>query len=210
MNIRRYQWHGLAVVLSLCVGIEVFAQTTPALSESSLSPQEQKMLGLARIFAKRCQRAIEDWVKNGEVSEAKLFSRLYYPIPGTSPPKFSTDWDNLADRDIRHISDDILSKSAAISFAVLVDVNGYLPAHNRRYSLPLTGDPAVDLVRNRTKRMFADRTGLAAAQSTTRFLLQHYSRDTGELMVDLSVPVYVNNRKWGAARIGFRVVNESQ
>lgn len=163
------------------------------------------MLSLAREFAERCTDAIEGWLEAEEVTEAKLFSFLYYPIEGTNPAKFSTDWDRLADRDIRPISDDVLSRSGSISFAVMVDKNGYLPAHNQRYSLPLTGNPAVDLVGNRTKRIFADRTGFAAARNREDFLIQRYTRDTGEIMEDLSVPLFIRGKKWGSVRIGYRV-----
>jgi methyl-accepting chemotaxis protein len=89
---------------------------------------------------------------------------------------------------------------------VTVDRNGYLPTHNQRYSQPLTGNLANDLVNNRTKRIFNDRTGLAAAQSTAPFLVQNYQRDTGETMADLSVPVFVQGKHWGAVRIGYRRV----
>jgi len=35
--------------------------------------------------------------------------------------------------------------------------------------------------------------------------LQTYRRDTGELMFDMSVPIYVNGRHWGGFRIGYRI-----
>ena len=71
---------------------------------------------------------------------------------------------------------------------------------------PLTGNLATDLLNNRTKRIFNDKTGLAAAKSAAPFLLQRYQRDTGETMVDLSVPVFVRGMHWGAVRLGFRAV----
>lgn len=203
------------MAIGTLAGIEgpAFAQTpepppeSPR-SRSALRSQEQRMLALAKLFANRCRETMERWIDSEEVTQEQLFSFLYYPIPDTDPPKFATDWDELADRDIREISDDILSKSSAIAFAVLVDRNGYLPAHNRKYSLPLTGNPAVDLIGNRTKRIFADKTGLAAARNAQPYLLQRYSRDTGELMQDLSMPVMIKGEKWGSVRIGYRVVDE--
>lgn len=171
---------------------------------SQLSAQQHQMLALAKEYARLCESAMEGWLRENETTEAALFSFLYYPIEGTDPPKFTTDWDRLADRDIRPISDDILSKSAAMIFAVMVDRHGYLPAHNQRYSQPLTGNPAVDLVNNRTKRIFADRTGITAARNTEPYLLQTYNRDTGEKMEDLSVPIYIRGKKWGAVRLGYR------
>lgn len=173
-------------------------------SAEALGAQEKEMLALANDLARRCTAAIEKWLATKEVSEEKLFSALYYPIANTHPPKFNTDWDRLSDRDVLPLEEATLSRSPAIVFAVLVDRNGYLPTHNQRFSQPLTGNTAVDLVNNRTKIMFMDRTGLAAARNTTAFLVQRYQRDTGESMADLSVPLFVRGLHFGAIRIGFR------
>jgi len=34
--------------------------------------------------------------------------------------------------------------------------------------------------------------------------VQTYKRDTGEVMHDLSVPIYVDGKHWGGFRIGYR------
>jgi methyl-accepting chemotaxis protein len=175
-------------------------------SADDLSAQERVMLALAMDFARQSAAAMDGWIANKEVTREKLFSFLYYPVAKTDPPKFTTDWDKLSDRDIQPIEETVLEKSPTIVFAVLVDRNGYLPTHNQRYSLPLTGNLASDLVNNRTKRIFNDKTGLAAARSQAEFLIQRYQRDTGENMVDLSVPVMVGGVHWGAVRIGYRFV----
>ena len=52
--------------------------------------------------------------------------------------------------------------------------------------------------------MFNDRTGLAAARNTNPYLLQKYSRDTGEQLADLSVPIKVQGKHWGALRVGYK------
>jgi methyl-accepting chemotaxis protein len=181
-------------------------RAVPAAALEGLSAQEREMLALANDFAARCGEAIERWLEKKEVTEERLFSFLYYPQPNTDPPKFATDWDRLSDRDIQGIEESVLARSPAIFFAVLVDRYGYLPTHNLRYSQPLTGNFAADLVNNRTKRIFDDRTGLAAARSEAPFLVQRYQRDTGEMLVDLSVPVLVRGIHFGAVRIGFRQV----
>jgi methyl-accepting chemotaxis protein len=173
----------------------------------SLTPQEQEMLALATDFSRRCADAMERWLAAKETTEDKLFSSVYYPVAKTDPPKFTTDWDALSDRDVQAIEEGVLAKSPVIVYAVLVDKYGYLPTHNVRYSQPLTGNLANDLVNNRTKRIFNDRTGLAAARSRAPFLVQRYQRDTGEIMADLSVPVIVRGNHWGAVRIGYRAVD---
>lgn len=171
-----------------------------------LTAQEREVLAWAQEFSKRCADALEKWIASKEVTEDRLFAALYYPMPKTDPPKFTTDWDKLSDRDILPIEEGVLARSGAIAYAVMVDRFGYLPTHNQRYSQPLTGNLASDLVNNRTKRIFGDATGLAAARSKAPFLIQPYLRDTGESMADLSVPLVVRGQHWGAVRIGYRAV----
>ncbi len=173
----------------------------------SLTGQEQEMLALASDFSKKCAEALERWIAAKETTEEKLFSSIYYPMPKTDPPKFTTDWDRLSDRDILPVEEAVVGKSPVIVYAVMVDKFGYLPTHNARYSQPLTGNLAIDLVNNRTKRIFNDRTGLAAAKNKAPFLIQRYQRDTGEIMADLSVPLIVRGAHWGAVRIGYRAVD---
>jgi len=173
-------------------------------SVEALTAQEREMLALGNEFARRATETLEKWLAAKEVTPERLFSFLYYPTPNTDPPKFSTDYDKLSDRDILPIQESILARSPAIVFTVTVDKNGYLPTHNQRYSMPLTGNLASDLVNNRTKRIFNDKTGLAAAQNTAPWLVQNYQRDTGETMADLSVPIFVQGKHWGAVRIGYR------
>ncbi len=205
-DIRRY-----VVVLALAAALAPAGALAQAKGRGDalvegLSAQERDMLGLAQDYARRCTETMESWIANKEVTREKLFSFLYFPVAKTDPPKFTTDWDQLSDRDIRPIQEPVLAKSPSIVYAVLVDKFGYLPTHNDRYSLPLTGNLASDLVNNRTKRIFNDKTGLAAARSEAPFLIQRYQRDTGENMVDLSVPVMVGGAHWGAVRIGYRFV----
>ncbi len=173
----------------------------------NMSTQEREMLALANDVSRKCAATLERWIANREVSEEKLFSFLYYPILNTDPPKYTTDYDRLSDRDILAIEESALAKSPMIVFVVMVDKNGYLPTHNTRFSQPLTGNRAVDLVNNRTKNMFTDRTGLAAARNQAPFLFQRYQRDTGEIMIDLSVPIHVRGAHWGALRIGYRAID---
>ena len=56
---------------------------------------------------------------------------------------------------------------------------------------------------SRDKRMFNKPTELRAAGSAAPSLMQTYLRDTGELLVDLAMPIHVGGRHWGAIRVGF-------
>ena len=41
-------------------------------------------------------------------------------------------------------------------------------------------------------------------------LLQTYKRDTGEVMHDLSVPIYINGKHWGGFRVGYQPEKDQQ
>lgn len=134
-----------------------------------------------------------------------LFDRNYVKIANTDPQKYSTRFDQFFDRRISPCQEKIISQDNKILFAICVDNNGYAPCHNLRYTKPLTGDPEVDKNNNRTKRIFNDRTGIRAAQNSDGFLLQTYRRDTGEILNDMSFPLFFNGRHWGAIRVGYLV-----
>jgi DNA-binding FrmR family transcriptional regulator len=156
-------------------------------------------LGGARTIEKVLAEALE----SGRLSQDDLFDEKYQPIPGTDPQKYHTRYDAFLDEAIQAMEDEYLEKNEQVVFAVLVDRNGYLPTHNTRYSRPLTGDPETDRLGNRSKRIFNDPVGLAAARNRQELLMQVYFRDTGEKMWDISAPVYVKGRHWGGFRIGY-------
>ncbi len=171
----------------------------------TLNGQEREMLDLALDLSRRCADALERWLATGEVNEDRLFARLYYPIANTDPPKFNTDWDKFSDRDILPIEEATKAKSPAIVFALMTDVAGYVPTHNQEFSRAASGDRLADLNWSRSKRIFNDKAGLSAARSTAPFMLQVYQRDTGERVADMSVPITVRGKHWGAARIAYRI-----
>lgn len=159
-------------------------------------------------WAEECRTQVisqmEQLLTAGKLKENQLFDTFYIPIPNTSPQKYHTQYDRRLDELIQEALDKCLAKDERIAFVVAVDINGYLPTHNKKYSQPLTGKAEVDLNNNRTKRIFNDRTGLAAAKNTDPFLLQRYQRDTGEQMSDISVPILIRGKHWGALRIGYK------
>jgi methyl-accepting chemotaxis protein len=148
-------------------------------------------------------------IQGGRISEAALFDRKYQPIPNTKPQKFHTQFDRFTDQVLPPIQEAILAQHSFILFAGAVDNNGYFPTHNRRYAQALTGDYQKDLLNNRTKRIFDDRTGSRCGSNKQGFLLQTYKRDTGEVIHDLSAPVWVNGRHWGGFRIGYKARRET-
>ena len=157
----------------------------------------------AEAAAAAVGHAFEEACEQGRISLEDLFDRDYRPIPDTDPVKYKTRFDDFTDRVLPPIQEPILERNPFVAFAGAVDDHGYFPTHNRRYSQPLTGDYRKDLAGNRTKRIFSDRTGSRCGSHEKPYLLQTYKRDTGEVMHDLSVPIYVKGRHWGGFRIGY-------
>jgi hypothetical protein len=150
---------------------------------------------------KKLVAIFHDLVKSKKLTVNQLFDTFYIPIPGTNPQKFRTQYDSFTDKLFRPVLDRYLTDK--IVFVVAVDRNGYLPTHNSKFSHELTGVEDFDLKQNRTKRIFNDTTGLKAARNKKSFLLQKYYRDTGEVMYDYSIPIFFNDRHWGALRFGY-------
>jgi methyl-accepting chemotaxis protein len=169
----------------------------------SLDAFDQRVKGWAESCSGEISAQFEQLLAAKKLSLAQLFDTFYIPIPNTSPQKFHTQYDQVTEKVLQPILDKYLELDERLVFVVAVDVNGYLPTHNSRYSRPLTGVGDTDAKWNRAKRIFNDRTGLAAARNREPFLLQRYSRDTGEEISDMSVPLLVQNKPWGALRIGY-------
>ncbi len=109
----------------------------------------------------------------------------------------------LCDELLPPLQEPLLAAHPWIVFAICANVDGYVPTHNLRFSQPLSGDRARDLVGNRTKRIFSDRVGRNVGRHTEPYLLQVYRRDTGQILFDLSVPVQVRGRHWGGLRVAY-------
>lgn len=171
--------------------------------KESIDAQNQKMLEIVKEGVEKITKEFERGLKSGDITIEELFDRDYKLIPGSNPPRYTTKFDWFTDKFIGPIQEDLLSRYKNIVFIAVVDENGYLPTHNKKFSQPLTGDYETDLKFHRTKRIFNDRTGLAAARNLEPYLLQTYKRDTGEFMNDLSMPIYIQGKHWGALRMGF-------
>ncbi|CAN7390341.1 methyl-accepting chemotaxis protein [Pseudomonas sp. LjRoot277] len=174
------------------------------LAEVGLDDYHQRIYDLAREGASQIAARFETDIDEGRVSLDDLFDRNYQTIPNTSPAKFQTRFDRYADQVLPTIQEPLLPRHEGLVFAIACTQQGYVPTHNKVFSQPLTGDAQVDTLQNRTKRKFADRTGIRCGSHQQAVLLQTYTRDTGELMHDLSVPIMLKGRHWGGLRLGYK------
>lgn len=154
----------------------------------------------AELIGKQFELAIA----SGQIKADDLFDTKYQPIAGSKPQKYHTRYDAFADKLLPSLQEPILGKSTDIAYAICTSPKGYVPTHNNRFCQPLTGDEKIDFVGNRTKRLFTDPVGKRCGAHELPFLLQTYQRDTGEIMHDISAPIYVNGKHWGGFRIGYK------
>jgi methyl-accepting chemotaxis protein len=163
----------------------------------------------------------------------RLFDVSRVPPTGFTPPKYHTAYDAFVDLAMMEKMDAVLAAEPQLTFALPFDLNAYAPAHNSVFTRGWTGDPAIDLVGNRSKRFFLDSGALTRAarmdldvelppHALTRveiaragakltrpangrrtLLLQSYARDTGAILRALSVPLYVKGQRFGVVTLGW-------
>jgi methyl-accepting chemotaxis protein len=163
---------------------------------------EAVQAGAARLSA-----ALEAALAQGRITLADLFDEKYQPVAGSNPAQVTTRFVALTDALFPAVQEELLAFDPKVIFCAAVDRNGYLPTHNAKFSRPQGSDPVWNAANCRNRRIFNDRTGLAAGRNERRFLLQTYRRDMGGgkrvLMKDLSAPITVQGRHWGGLRLAY-------
>ena len=195
--------HMKGLFFTLILGISLFYPAPVVFTQTPLTGFDSEIENLSEKCREEVIKQFEALLSTGKLNMDQLFETFYIPIPDTYPQKYNTQYDKYADEWIQKILDKYLTTDKRLLYVVIVDRNGYVPTHNTRYSRPLTGNKDIDSANNRGKRIFNDRTGLAAARNMESFLLQQYNRDTGETVFDLSVPIFIRGKHWGAVRIGY-------
>ncbi|PRY65538.1 methyl-accepting chemotaxis protein [Vreelandella songnenensis] len=173
------------------------------LAQQRLKGRHQDVFSAARQAADHLGKLLEKAIARGELTAQALFQPDYQAIPGTRPPLYRTGFDAFTDQHLPALQEPLLEQYG-LSYAIACDRNGYVPTHNASVSREPTGDYAHDLKYCRSKRIFDDATGSRCGAHTQPLLLQTYKRDTGEIMHDLSVPIYINGRHWGGFRVGYQ------
>ena len=159
--------------------------------------------------ARKISAAFEEAVAKGRISMADLFDESYQPIAGTNPQQHSTRFASFTDEILPQFQEPNLTFDERVVFCVACDRNGYIATHIKKVSQPQGADPVWNNANCRNRRIFNDRTGLAAGRNTKPFLLQTYRRDMGGgkfiMMKDVSAPISVQGRHWGGLRFGYRI-----
>ncbi|HEX8987612.1 MAG TPA: methyl-accepting chemotaxis protein [Rhodocyclaceae bacterium] len=190
--------------------MEDSGQRTAALSLSTEAVQElisrftighgafDAVVARTRRFRDEIRRELDDMAKKG----IDVFDKRYQPFGNHQPPKYRVAWDEEFTRRCQPLLEECLKDVPGCAYAVGVNSDGYLSCHNLKFSKPLTGDPAVDLVGNRCHRKFDNPGELRAAKNAEPLLIRTYLRDTGEILCDLAMPIEIGGRLWGNVRVG--------
>jgi len=156
--------------------------------------QHARMQCTAQDAAYHIAGLFEAAINEGDISESELFDDGCQPAVDTDPAEHRTRFDDFSDQVLPAVQEPILELYPEIIYAEPLDKNARFPTNNRQ------SDPHND----RTRWTPSDATGKRCANNTEPFLLQTYKCDTGEVLHEISVPIYVNDRHWGGFRIGYR------
>lgn len=182
---------------SLCTNAEVLQLSLGAFRPGNT--KIDKLIDIANEYRDSVCSAICQLLDD----DIDVFDQNYRLIAGSNPKRYRTRYDQQLEPLLKKINDHFLEETPGAIFTLAVDNRGYAPAHNSKVSQEPNGDVDHDTRLCRHKRIFDDAVGLkGASQLQVPALLQTYVRDTGEVVNDLSVPVFVKGKHWGAVRIG--------
>ena len=143
-------------------------------------------------------------IKEIKASGVNVFDSNYKKIPNTEPQKYHAAFSEPFLHQLQLVVDERLAKIKGASYCLVIDRNGYLPLHHKQFSQPMTGDPQKDLLNSRHQRIFmSNTTEKRRCTHMETMLLQTYMRDTGQILSDLSMPIFIDGKHWGAMIIGF-------
>jgi HAMP domain-containing protein len=190
----------ITIPLMVAAAFFITAREGANLEELTISSGKVAAMSGAEMYG----AALETGVDSGAITLGDLFELKYEEIRGFDfgdNPRFHSKYDFYTDRVVVGFQDKILSSSTDFLYAVGGDLNGYTPTHDSKFARPVTGDRTKDLAGNRTKRKFWQPVHQAAAKNLDPVLVQPYVRDTGERAWDVSSPIFVKGRHFGAFRV---------
>lgn len=194
----------ITLVTTAVVGYLIIIQESRSLEDLTLSKAKMS----ARVGAQGYGHLFDEGIDNNILSVQDAFDTKYEEIKGynwNGKPKYHTKYDFYTDRVAISFLDRFL-EGDEVTAALGSDVNGYIPTHNTKGMRPVTGEKEKDIVGNRSKTIGKYEVAQKAGANELPILVQEYLRDTGERMWDVSSPIYVKGKHWGAFRMIISVV----
>jgi methyl-accepting chemotaxis protein len=145
---------------------------------------------------------IQDDLTKLSAKGVNIFDESLSPIKNTFPQKYDSSYYSAMKSAIQQKLDSMLKRLPVI-YAVPITKKGYLPVHHSEFSREITGNKESDLKFSRHKKIyFSSNAEKKRATNQKPVLLQAVIRDTGEVFNDISFPIFVNNKHWGALIVG--------
>ncbi|WP_090200943.1 methyl-accepting chemotaxis protein [Erythrobacter sp. HL-111] len=174
---------------------------------AGLSPNDKVMAEHAMGVARQIIEATEAGIANGTITRGAVFDRDYRLIAGSAPERFTTrltDFAAASWKPILNRSTDAVAESIA---TVCVDVNGFMPTHNDRYSQAPTGDIAHDTQYCRNGRILPEEAKDDGRDTTAPFraYVFRYAPDGERYVVQRSiyVPLRFGGERWGSLKFAY-------
>ncbi len=171
----------------------------------ALQRESVRDISRSRHFAASIAFAFTRAVNQRSVSFAQLCALKLPMVKGSDPAQYehpAQHWfdANMPDILARHFRPDM-------AYAVAADRNGFVPVHQPLFSQPQrSGDILFNHSFARNRRVYDDRWTLASARFAMKPMVQARQRDMphglGALVRNVSAPIRVMGRHWGAAQIG--------
>ena len=177
---------------------------------ASIREENREIISRAVDVANEISRMLEQAVEQGKLTQQDLFDNDYLPIDGTDPIQHRTRFLESFEEILPPIQEPLLAGDPRMVFCATVDRNGYLPVHNRIYSLPQRpGEIDWNIAHSRNRRIFDDRAGLTAARNVRPYIIQVYPRDMGNgvtiMMREVDAPIRIFGKHWGGFRTAYRL-----
>jgi methyl-accepting chemotaxis protein len=175
---------------------------------SGLPTIDSKFIDAAVVTAKTIEQIFAASLAAREITAEDLFDRQLVPVAGTNPQQFHTRYLDYLERVLPPVHDPVMALDPRMVFCAVTDHNLLIPTHIPAYRQKHGPDPIWNAAHGRNRRKYEDKTARGALSSTQPFLLQTYRRDMGggqfALMKDVSAPITVAGRRWGALRVCYR------
>lgn len=152
-------------------------------------------------WAEQLTKALQGLADQG----VNIFDRNYKAInPEAKYVHYTTSYLQAATSVLQPLYDSFIAAQPEFIYTVGSTVDGFVGVHHSKVSQPLTGDPELDNIHSRNQRFyFETRAEKLRCTHDSPFLLQTFIRDTGEIINDLSIPIFVNGQRWGSLIMGF-------
>lgn len=179
-------------------------------TEETLSMLSRFKIGRGRFeewleIARKRRDEVQAIMQSLQDRGINMFDRDYRSVPGTSPEKYSTAYTVEIKKSLGQLIDQYRKEYPGIAYHLPADINGFVAVHYPEFSEEPTGDYEHDLNKSRHCRFyFSNETEKRRVQSTAPFILQTYLRDNGDVLFDITLPIYISGKHWGGMPLGLQ------